>query len=114
MNLDQFCHALHKLGLSQADQALSILWFHDEKTADIVMSAGELAKIIHNAGLGNPHSTRLDEAIRKSGKVISLAAGFRLKTLARTQIQEWLHPILGANKPAIDQELGFLPRGLWE
>lgn len=114
MKLDQFCHCLHKLGLSQVDQALSILWFHDEQTPNIVMGTGELSKIIHEAGLGNPHSTRLGEAIRKSGKVISFAAGFRLKTLARAQIQEWLHPILGANKPSIDQELGFLPRGVWE
>lgn len=114
MKLDQFCHVLHKLGLSQVDQALSILWFHDEKTPDMVMSAGELAKIVHNAGLGNPHSTRLGETIRKSGKVISLAGGFRLKTLARAEIQERLRPILGAKKPAIDQELGFLPCGVWE
>lgn len=114
MKLDQFCHVLRKLERNQADRALSILWFHDEKTPDIVMSAGELAKIIHDSGLGNPHSTRLGEAVRKSNKVISSAAGFRLKTLARAEIQEWLRPILGTNKPAIDQELGFLPRGVWE
>lgn len=114
MNLDQFCHALYKLDRNRVDQALSILWFHDEKKTDIVMSAGELSKILHNAGLGNPNSTRLGEAIRKSKKVIPSGAGFRLKILARAEIQEWLRPILGANKPAVDHELGYLPRGVWE
>jgi hypothetical protein len=114
MELDQFCQGLHKLGLSQVNQALSILWFHDEKTPNIIMAAGELSKIIHEAGLGNPNSTRPREVMRKSGKVIPFAAGFRLKTLSRAQIQEWLHPILGANKPSVDQELGFLPHKVWE
>src|SRR5437868_4908031 len=114
MTIDQFCTKLSRLDLSHADQALAILWFHDEKQPDIVMSSGQLAKVIQESGLGSPHSTRLGEAMKKTGKVLVSAAGFRLKTLARSQIRETLHPILGATAPAVDQELGYLPEAVWK
>jgi hypothetical protein len=114
MTLDQFCTKLPGLELSQPDQALAILWYHDEKQPDIVMSPGQLAKIIRESGLGNPHSTQLGETIKRTNKVIATSAGFRLKTLARAEIREWLRSILGATKPAIDQELGYLPQEVWK
>src|SRR5947199_226022 len=40
MTLDDFCTKLSGLPLSQPEQALAILWFHDEKQPDVVMSAG--------------------------------------------------------------------------
>jgi len=114
MNLDQFCHELHPLGLDGTQEALAILWFHDEKTRDIAMSAGELARIILGSGLGNPHSTRLGESVRKTGMVLKSGSGFRLKSLSRAQIQKWLQPILGAKKPEVEQDLGFLPKAVWK
>lgn len=114
MTIDQFCTKMFGLELSHTDQALAILWFHDEKHPDTVMSSGQLAKVIHEAGLGSPHSTRLGEALKKTGKVLVSVAGFRLKTLARAQIRETVHPILGATAPAVDQELGYLPEAVWK
>src|SRR6266849_5892865 len=114
MELAHFCERFQRLSLDQTKQALAVLWFHDEKSSDVVMSAGQLSKILFEAGLGTPHSTRLGAAIRKTGMVVSSANGFRLKTLSRGQIREWLRPILGATKPAIDQELGFLPQEVWD
>jgi hypothetical protein len=113
MELHQFCSNLQKLSLNHPKQALSILWFHDEKTPDIVMSSGQISKIIFEAGLGNPNSTQLAKLIRKTGMVIPRAQGFQLKTLSRSQIREWLHPILGDTKPPVDQDLGYLPREVW-
>jgi hypothetical protein len=114
MNLDQFCTKLATLDLTQPNQALAILWFHDEKTPEVVMSPGQLARIILNAGLGVPHSTKLGKAVRNTGMVIGTKAGLKLKVLARSQIRDWLLPILGATKPAVDQELGYLSREVWK
>src|SRR4051794_37656783 len=113
MTLEQFCTKLASLDLSQTKQALAILWYHDEKSADAVMTAGQFAKIIHDAGLGTPHSTKLGEAIKKTGMVVATKDGFRLKMLSRSQIRDWLLPILGEAKPAVDQDLGYLSKEVW-
>jgi hypothetical protein len=114
MDLAHFCRGLQSLKLDNRRQALSLLWFHDEKNPDVTMSAGQLAKIIHDTGLGNPHSTQLGESIRQSGSVIATSSGFRLKTLARSEVRSWLTSILGAKKPSVDQDLGYLPREIWK
>jgi hypothetical protein len=114
MTLEQFCTKLATLELTQPKQGLAILWYQDEKSPDIVMTAGQLAKIIHDAGLGTPHSTKLGEAIKKTGMVVATGGGFRLKMLSRAEIREWLLPVLGATKPAVDQDLGYLSREVWK
>jgi hypothetical protein len=114
MTLNQFCTKLSSLGLSQPQQATSILWFFDEKTPDIVMSSGQLAKIIRESGLGNPNTTLLNDSVKRTNMVIPTAAGYRLKTLARAQIREWLITILGETKPEVDQDLGYLPKAVWQ
>jgi len=114
MDINEFCGRLKRLDLDQTQQSLAILWAYDEKTPDIVMSAGQLSKIIFESGLGSPHSTRLGERIKKSGDVITTKNGFRLKALSRSKIREQLKPILGAVIPAVDQELGYLPEAVWK
>jgi hypothetical protein len=113
MTFDDFCHKLSTLSLGILEQALALLWFHDEQQPDIRMRAGELARLISTTGLGNPNQTRLTEALRKSGKVTENSFGFALKTLPRSQIREQLRPILGASRPRVDQDLGYLPRPVW-
>lgn len=114
MDLKQFCVKLKSLGLSNKETALAILWYHDEKEPEVIMPAARLAKIIFEMGLGNPNSTRLRDQIHNSKKVISSKGGFRLKEIARSEIRNILHPILGTTKPAVDQELGYLPRDVWK
>ena len=114
MDVNEFCGRLKKLDLDQMQLALAILWAYDEKTPDVVISAGQLAKIIYESGLGAPHSTRLGERIKQSGLVIPSPKGFRLKALSRAKIRDLLRPILGAVKPAVDQELGYLPEDVWK
>jgi hypothetical protein len=99
MTIADFCAKLASLELSQCQQALAILWFHDQTQPDIVMSAGQLAKIIHETGLGVPHPTQLRKAIERSGKVLTSTKGFRLKTLARSTVREWLVSVLVAETP---------------
>src|SRR5687768_5629319 len=99
MTIADFCAKLASLELSQWQQALAILWFHDETQPDAVMSAGQLAKIIHESGLGVPHSTQLGKAIERSGMVLTSTKGFRLKTLARSTVREWLASIFVTETP---------------
>lgn len=114
MTFDEFCHKLATLQLDIPNQALALLWFHDEQDPDVRMKASQLARLISTTGLGNPNQTRLTEALRKSGKVTENAAGFALKTLSRSQIREQLRSILGVSRPKVDQDLGYLPRPVWD
>jgi len=113
MSFDDFCHKLSTLELGIPQQALSLLWFFDEKTPDVRLTVGKLANLIKTTGLGNPNNTRLTDAIKKSGCVNQYADGYSLKPLARPKIRDWLKPILGETQPSVDQDLGFLPRMVW-
>ena len=113
MTLSDFCEKLSTLDLPQTGLGLAVLWYHDEKKPDVPMTSGEIAKIIREAGLGNPHSTKLGEAIQKTGKVIVSKSGLRLKTLARADVRQSLKSILGATQPLVEQDLGYLPQGVW-
>lgn len=114
MNLTNFCQRLaNAQALNQTQKALAVLWYHDEQQPDVIMSSGQIAKIMYEMGVGNPNSTQLAERLRKSRKVIALKSGFRLKAIARTDIRTYLEPMLGAAQPAVDQDLGFLPRDVW-
>lgn len=114
MDLKQFCVKLKSLNFSNTDKALAVLWYHDEKEPDVSLSAGELSKIVFETGLGTPNSTRLKEQIQSTKKVIVSKKGFRLKEIARSEIRDNLHEILGATKPHVDQDLGYLPRDVWK
>lgn len=114
MDLAKFCGGLKKLELGQTQTALAILWFHDEKSPDVIMSSGQISKIIYEMGIGSPHSTRLGDQLRRSGMVVPSTKGFRLKALSRSQIRGGLRPILGATQPNIDQDLGYLPSDVWK
>jgi hypothetical protein len=113
MELEEFCQRLDTLSLSIPQKALALLWFHDEKTPDAVIAAGELARTIHRTGLGSPHSTKLTDALKKSGLVLQQRGGFSLKALSRGKIRIWLESILGATQPSVDQDLGYLPQQVW-
>lgn len=90
MSIQEFCVRVHKLHLSQVQQSLAILWFFDQKTQGVRMTPGEIAKVIQTNGLGSPHSTRLGEAIRKTGLVLSNKSGFQLTTIAREKVRVWV------------------------
>lgn len=113
MELPKFCEKISALQLDQTQIALSILWYCDEKQPNVVMSSGEIAKIVHHSGLGNPNSTQLKEKLGKSKLTLSTTKGFKLKDLSRIEIRSWLVDVLGDTTPEIDQELGYLPQAVW-
>jgi hypothetical protein len=114
MTFDDFCQKLSGLDFGIPQQALALLWFHDEAQPDVRMTAGQLARLISTTGLGNPNQTRMTEALRKSGLVLESNQGFALKSLARSQIRDQLKSILGPTHPKVDQDLGYLPKPVWE
>ena len=114
MTLEQFCIRLSTLELTQPKQALAILWFYDCTNAEKIMTSGLLARIIHETGLGNPHSTQLKEAMIQSGLVLVTKKGLKLKVLARSQIRQWLVHILEEAKPEINHDSGYLSKEVWD
>lgn len=114
MDLISFCIRLKELFLTQKEYALSIIWFHDEKTPEYSITSGAVSRIMYECGLGNPNSTQLGEQLKKSGFLIVSTKGFRLKALSRLKIQDWLQPILGEVLPVSNQELGYLPQDVWK
>lgn len=114
MELAKFCSGLSELNLTHKEYALAILWFHDKEVPDVTMTSGQISKIIFEAGLGNPNSTVLGESLKKSKKVIYSTKGFRLKALSRSEIKDWLQPLLKETLPFIDQEIGYLPQAVWK
>ena len=110
MTISEFCVKIAGVELSLCQQAIAIFWYYDEQQPDVVMSAGDLAKIIHESGLGVPHSTRLGSSISKSGLVLTSARGFRLKSLSRTTIRAWLTDVLPSesNTTSLSKSLSLL------
>lgn len=114
MDLEKFCVALGRLQLNQPQQAVAILWHADANVPGNSRTAGELARSIHNAGLGNPHSTRLGEAVLKTKHVLKSGVRFRIKPTSRDVVRAWITPILNGPPPKIDHENGYLPEAVWK
>lgn len=113
MELEDFCIRLNQLELSNAQRALAILWFHDCETTGVCMKASTLARTIYSAGLGNPNSTQLEEAIAKTKLALKSKAGFKLKPTECDTIKSWLMPILEGVAADVDLEHGYLPEAIW-
>ncbi len=113
MDLQEFCVALHPLTLSQAQKAVALLWFCDRGEPGIRLKAGKLARVIRESGLGNPNSTQLGQAIKKTKLVHSSAGGFQIKPTAKATVEGWVKSITGPQKPDIDQNTGYIPKPVW-
>ncbi len=113
MNLEDFCIALAKLELTQTQQAIAVLWFLDHAESGASRSAGDLTRVLRDAGLCEPHSTRLGEAISKSGHAIRSADLFRIKPTSRATVEKWVSAVLIPSPPQADQASGYLPEAVW-
>jgi len=114
MELEDFCIRLNQLELSNAQRALAILWFHDCQTIGVCIKASTLASTIYTTGLGNPHATRLGDAIEKTKLAFKSKGGFKLKPTERDTIKGWLIPILEGVGADVDLEHGYLPEAIWK
>lgn len=113
LTLDAFCEVVKRLNKTQAEKALVLLWFYDRKQLDISMTAGALARIINDHHIGNPNSTLLAEAIRKTRLASESKSGFLLKPGSRKLIHDWLPSDLDGIQPAMDHSSGYLPEAVW-
>ncbi|MBI1374894.1 MAG: hypothetical protein GC159_19420 [Phycisphaera sp.] len=112
-DLEQFCLGLASLELTNVERALGIIWFFDQKDPGYAMSSGAIARIMHDAGLGSPHSTRLGEALKKSGHVNAKSAGFYLKVTSRAALRTKFGTAIDGIMPSVDQRLGYIPEAVW-
>lgn len=114
ISLDDFCEVVRVLNKPQAEKALALLWYHDRKQQDVVMSAGELSRIIVDHNIGVPHSTKLGDAIRRTKLAYKKSGGFHLKPGSRKEIRGWLPEDLDGIQPAMDHSTGYLPEPVWK
>jgi hypothetical protein len=113
MNLESFCVALASLNLSQPRQAVEILWFADRQQPGSSLTAGDLARSIRDAGLGNPHSTKLGEAAVATGHVLRSGDQLRIKPVSREVVRAWVAAVLAPAPPEVQHDTGFLPEAVW-
>jgi hypothetical protein len=113
LTLDDFCEYVTKLGKTNAEKAVAILWYHDQKTPDTAMTAGSLAKIMGDHHVGTPNQTILREAIRKTKLCNENGKGFSLKPGSRKVIQGWLPANIEGMQPEMNHAEGYLPEAVW-
>jgi hypothetical protein len=113
LEVDDFCEVVKRLKKTNAEKALALLWFHDVKTPDVVMSAHQLRKLLDRHHLGTSSWTAIDSGIRQSKLAIESKDGFSLKPGSRRTIREWLPADLDGIQPAMDHATGYLPDAVW-
>jgi hypothetical protein len=113
LSLGDFCELVTKLDKTNAEKAVSILWYHDHKTPDMPMSAGALTKIMVDHHVGTPNSTQLAKAIRETKLCNGNASGITLKPGSRKVIQGWLPNDIEGMQPPMDHSAGYLAEAIW-
>lgn len=114
MTLDEFCRRLSTLeGYTATQYAEAMLWFVDHQKSGAEKTQGELARIIHEHGLGKPSSTTLGQNLARSKRTIRGRSGFKLRASARDVIANELDAILEALPAQVDTRAGYLPEAVW-
>jgi hypothetical protein len=115
MELDEFCRALSReASMTAADQALCIVWWHDQREPGIAMSATSLAAVLKRHALGNPNPTALKAGIAKLRMTVRVDGQFKIKAGARETLRAKLSAVLKGEPPLIEQEAGYLPSHVWK
>jgi hypothetical protein len=70
MTLAQFTATSNVADAEEAEKALLFAFYHLKKSGVEEFSAGDAARWIHEARLGNPNVTRLGEKLRRSGGTV--------------------------------------------
>lgn len=113
LSLSDFCEHVTKLDKTNAEKAVAILWYHDHKTPDMVMTAGALTRVMTDHHVGTPNQTTLAEAIRKTKLCNENRKGFTLKPGSRKVIREWLPANIDGMQPEMNHAEGYLPEAVW-
>jgi hypothetical protein len=113
ISLVEFCEVLKQVERSNAEKALTVLWYFDRQQPEVAMTSGELTSMLVNHHVGTPNSTLLATAIRKTKLANESKAGFTLKPGSRKIIHDWLPAGLDGIQPAMDHSTGYLPDAVW-
>lgn len=114
LSLEDFCEIVEGLGQkTNAEKALTILWYHDCRQPDLAITAGQLTRLLSDHRIGTANSTALGDALRRTKLVFDKRTGFSLKPGSRKVIRGWLPAHLEGIQPAMDHASGFLPEPVW-
>ncbi len=114
MNLDEFCKSIGRLTLSNAQKAVSILWFLDQEDAGIEKTSVELTKIIRGHHIGNPNPPDLRKRIPKTGCVYTRAGSFRIREDKKDEVRSWVIDVLVGVPEAVPIDEQFLPEQIYK
>jgi len=113
LSLDDFCEIVKNLKKSNAEKALTVLWYFDRTQHEICKTAGQLTRVLGDHHVGTPNQTMLAGAIRKTKLANEGKNGFSLKPGSRKVIRDWLPDDLDGVQPAMDHASGYLPEAVW-
>lgn len=115
MDILEFCGRLAKMEpMTNTERAVAVLWFQQRNDPGAESTAGEIRKAIVDAGLSDPHVTRLRNALKKHPDTLRRNDRFRLKAAARSRLDDLYKSILGPAQVEVDHDSGFLPAGVWQ
>ena len=113
ISLVEFCEVVKQLGRSNADKALTILWYRDRQQPDVAMTSGQLTKVLTDHHVGAPNATLLAAAIRKTKLANESKGGFSLRPGSRKIIHDWLPAGIDGMQPGMDHSTGYLADAVW-
>lgn len=113
LSLNDFCELVKGLSKQNAEKAVAILWFHDHKTTDAAMTAGELTRIMVDHHVGTPNSTKLATAMRNTKLCKESKTGFCLRPGSRSVVRNWFEGNLDGIQPRINHAEGYIPEEVW-
>ena len=103
---------LADLDISNAERAVVLLWWYAEQEPDRVLSSGEIARALEDAGYAKQNPTRLGKALSADPRTTKRAGGFRLKAGSDSALRGRFGGLLGPRIPAASGSV--LPDGLFE
>jgi hypothetical protein len=113
ISLVEFCEVVRQLERSNAEKALTVLWYRDRQQPDVAMKSGQLAKVLVDHHVGTPNPTQLAVAIRKTKLANESKAGFSVKPGSRKTIHDWLPAGIDGMQPTMDHSTGYLRDAVW-
>ena len=115
MTLEDFCKRIANIKeLSNAQKAVSILWFLDNKEVGVKKTSGELAGIIRDNYIGNPNPTILAKQIKSTGCVYSSKSTFYLRGDMKAEVRSWVETVLVGIHTEVPLESQFLDEKIWK
>ena len=114
MTLGEFCKSIGRLGFSNAQKAVAILWFFDQQESGIEKTSAELSKEIIEHHIGNPNPASLRKLISKTGCVYTRAGSFRIREDKKNEIRGWVSDALVGIPEVVPIDEQFLPEEVFK